>query len=309
MIAVFLSWHISFAVILLDRVVAVVNKEVITWSELYKMMEQEATEKIKSMAEEEKRKIFKESEGMFLERLIDLRLQLQEAKRLEFEITPEEVEVAIENIKKKYSMSDSALEEYLAKEGMSVEEYKKRLSDQLLLTQLINRQVRNKVVVSDQEVKDLMSANSEKYGIGDGYKIRQIFWKIPKDETERTRIEEKSSAVIQKLDMGEDFSALAREYSEDPSAKSGGDLGFIRKGILAKEFIDVLENMKEGDYSFPFWTAKGLHIIKLEEKLSIDDMTEMKETIRKQLTEEQFLEKYNNWLKGLREKARIEVRL
>jgi peptidyl-prolyl cis-trans isomerase SurA len=299
----------SFSSVLLDRVVAVVNKEVITWSELYMMMEQEATEKIKSLSEEEKRKIFKENESMFLEKLIDLRLQLQEARRLEFSITPEEVDLAIENIKRKYSMSDSDLENHLKKEGMSLEEYKKRLSDQMLLTQLVNRQIRSKIVISEQELKDFMSANSEKYGIGDGFKIRQIFWKMPKDEAEKNLIEDKASAVIQRLEMGEDFSELARQNSEDLSAKSGGNLGFIRKDILAQEFIDVLSTMKQGDYSSPFWTEKGLHIIQLQEKLSIDDMTEMKETIRKQLADAKFLEQYKNWLKGLREKARIEVRL
>lgn len=272
-------------------------------------MEQEATEKIKSLTEEERRKIFKENEAIFLERLIDLRLQLQEAKRLEFAITPEEVNEAIENIKKKYSMTDSDLENHLKKEGMSLDEYRKRLSDQMLLTQLVNRQIRSKIVISEQELKDFMSANSEKFGIGDGFKIRQIFWKMPQDEAEKKQIEDKASAVIQRLDMGEDFSELARENSEDPSAKTGGDLGFIKKELLAQEFIDVLSKMKQGEYSSPFWTEKGLHIIQLQERLSIDDMTEMKDTIRKQLADAKFLEQYKNWLKGLREKARIEVRL
>jgi parvulin-like peptidyl-prolyl isomerase len=111
------------------------------------------------------------------------------------------------------------------------------------------------------------------------------------------------------LKSGEDFSSLAEEYSEDPSSKLGGDLGFIKKSYMAKEFIDELNTMKVGDYSKPFWTEKGLHIIKLYEKISAKNKDEVKKEVRKQLTEERVLEKYKSWVKDLREKAYIVIRL
>src|SRR4030043_976260 len=96
------------AAVLLDRVVALVNKEVITWSDLYKLMEYETTDQVKTLNEEERMKIFKESEPAFLEKLIDMRLQIQEARRLGLEVTPEEVRETIESVKKKYSLTASA---------------------------------------------------------------------------------------------------------------------------------------------------------------------------------------------------------
>ena len=94
------------APILFDRVVAVVNKEVITWSELYKAMEFEATAQIRNLGEEERKKIIKQSEPSFLESLIDTQLQLQEAQRLGLEVTHKEITETIETIRKKYSMTE-----------------------------------------------------------------------------------------------------------------------------------------------------------------------------------------------------------
>lgn len=299
----------SDAAVLLDRVVAVVNKEVITWSELYKMMENEAADQVRALKEEERLKIFKDSEAAFLEKLIDIKLQIQEARRLGLDVTTEEVTEAVENIKKKYSLTDNALEESLKKEGLSFEEYKKRLSEQIVISKVVSQQIRNKVVVSEEEVKKYMEANKESFTDGETFKIKQIFLGRPKDDADIKVIEDRASIIIQRLKAGEDFSILAEEYSEDPSGKLGGDLGFIKKSQMAKEFIDALNSMKVGEFSNPFRTEKGLHIIKLEEKVAAQSTDEARESVLKQLTESQFSERYKSWIKGLREKAYIVIRL
>ena len=299
----------SDAAVLLDRVVAVVNKEVITWSELYKMMENEAADQVRALKEEERLKIFKDSEAAFLEKLIDIKLQIQEARRLGLDVTTEEVTEAVENIKKKYSLTDNALEESLKKEGLSFEEYKKRLSEQIVISKVVSQQIRNKVVVSEEEVKKYMEANKESFTDGETFKIKQIFLGRPKDDADIKVIEDRASIIIQRLKAGEDFSILAEEYSEDLSGKLGGDLGFIKKSQMAKEFIDALNSMKVGEFSNPFRTEKGLHIIKLEEKVAALSTDEARESVLKQLTESQFSERYKSWIKGLREKAYIVIRL
>jgi peptidyl-prolyl cis-trans isomerase SurA len=297
------------AAILLDRVVAVVNKEVITWSELYKIMESEASEQVRALSDEERSKVFKNNEAAFLEKLIDMKLQIQEAGRLGIQVREEEVKEAIENIKKKYQMTDAALEESLKKEGLTFAEYKKRLSDQILISQGINYQIRNKVVITDEYVAKYMESQKLISTGEEEFKLRQIFFRKPKDESRRKELEEKAAMIVQRLKAGEDFAALAWEYSEDPSAKIGSDLGYVKKSHMAKEFINVLSGMKAGDISMPFWTDQGLHIIKLEDRVSAKSTDERKENIRKQLEEEAFAEKYRSYIKGLRENARIEIRL
>ncbi len=299
----------SHASILLDRVVAVVNKEVITWSELYKAMEFEAATQVKIMSDEDRTKLFKENEASFLENLIDMRLQLQEARNMGIDVTQNEITETINNIQKKYSMTQADFTESLKKEGLSLEEYKKRLSEQILINKLVTYQIRNKIVVSDAEVNGYMETNKEIFSGGEKYKLRQIFFKKPEGDIDKKTVEEKAEEIIKRLKDGEDFSALARIYSEDSSARSGGDLGFVSKDLLAKEFTEVLNGMNVGDYSTPFWTEKGLHIIRLDEKVSAQNTDKVKEDVRKQLVEEHFSEKYRNWIKGIREKAHIEIRL
>ena len=297
------------AAVLLDRVVALVNKEVITWSDLYKLMEYEATDQVKTLNEEERMKIFKESESAFLEKLIDMRLQLQEARRLGLEVTPEEVRETIESVKKKYSLTDNALRESLKKEGLTFEEYEKRLSEQIIISKLVNQQIRKKIIVSEEEVKKYMDANRENLNDGEAFKIKQILFKGPKNDADKEVIEEKASLIIQRLKAGEDFSVLAEEYSEDPSGRLGGNLGFIKKSYLTEEFVNKLNAMNVGDVSIPFWTEKGLHIIKLDEKIPAQNIDEVRENVRKQLTEDKVLETYKSWIKDLRTKAYIVIRL
>jgi peptidyl-prolyl cis-trans isomerase SurA len=304
-----LNPHLLNAAILLDRVVALVNKEVITWSELYKMMERESSDEMKSLDEEERLEIFKKSERQFLERLINMRLQIQEAQRLGITASPEEVEEAIASIKEKYSLTEEALKDSLEQEGLTFKEYKKTLSEQIAISKLVNQQIRSKILVSDQEVDEYFNKVEEPIIAQGSYRLRQIFFKMPVKDEMKKELEERASQIMEKITDGEDFSRLAQEYSEDPSAKLGGDLGYIQKENLMKEFIDVLSDMEIGDSSMPFWTQQGLHIVKLEDKKSAQTEEILKEEVRNKLFEEKFLKNYESWIKGLRDGAHIVIRL
>lgn len=302
---------VSSAAILLDKVIAVVNQEVITWSDLYKAMEFEASDKIKDIKEEEKRKIFKENEGPFLEVLIDMKLQIQAAKQRGIDAAAEEIAEAINDIKKKYSMDEQTLLSSLKKEGFTLDEYKKKLAEQIILSRVVSQEVRNKIVFSDSEIAEYIEKSKDTLITDDAYRIRQIFFRKPKSpsDSDRKTMEEKAGTVYQQIKAGENFASLAQKHSEDPSGKAGGDLGFIKKGQMAKEFTDVLSQMKAGDISQPFWTDMGLHIIKLEEKIEKQSAAAIKESAKNKLLEQRFSEKYKHWLRELRETAYIEIRL
>lgn len=288
---------------LLDRVVAVVDKEVITWSELYRSMEFESGLDLKNVNEADKRRFFKENEAKFLETLIDRRLQLQAAKRLDISASNEEIKETIEGIKKKYNLSDRDFDESLKAEGMSLDEYKKRLSEQIILSKVVSQQVRSKIIVTEDEINEYLSKNK-----GSAYRIRQILIKKTKDR-DRESMMAKAQEAIARIKAGEDFSSVAFSLSEDPSAKTGGDLGIVKKELLNKDFLDVISKMKVGDISEPFFTDKGLHIIKLDESLEQKSQEEMKELARKKVFERKFNDAYRSWIRSLREKAFIEVRL
>lgn len=300
---------VSSASVLMDRVVAIVNKEVITWSELYRLMETDASSQVKALNEEGRKKVFKDNEAAYLETLINIRLQLQEAAATGVGVSSEEVAEAIENIKRKYGMSDAAFRDSLKKEGYDFDEYKRRLREQIILSKITNHAVGSKIVVSDDDVHQYMKDNRGNIDTAGSYRISQILFKRAEGAANGAKAEEKAAAVIQRLKNGERFSDLAREYSEDPSARAGGELGIIKKEYLSDEFIEVLAAMKPHEVSSPFWTDKGLHIIKLEEKLEHEDKNVALEQTRKMLKNKTYDEKYNTWIKELREKAFIEIRL
>ncbi len=307
-VSVILLGYTTFAnsAILLDKVMAIVNKEVITWSDLYKAMGFEATDEIKAMKDEDKRRFFRENESIFLESLIDMRLQLQEAAKAGVSASDEDVNKAIENIQKKYSMTDEAFKDAIGKEGFTIAEYRKKLSEQITISRIVEQDVRSKVLVTEGEIDKYLSENKEMARESDGFNISHIFLKKTDD---KKQLEEKAMEIYKKIKAGENFSDLAKQYSEDASARSGGELGFIKKSDMSKDFLDVLSKMKVGDVSEPFWGGNGIHIIRLNDKREIKSPQELREAVRQKLLDEKFSREYKNWIKGLREKAYVEIKI
>ncbi|MDA8214769.1 MAG: peptidylprolyl isomerase [Nitrospiraceae bacterium] len=315
-VSVILLGYTTFAnsAILLDKVMAIVNKEVITWSDLYKAMEFEATDEIKAMKDEDRRRFFKENESMFLESLIDMRLQLQEAAKAGVSASDEDVNRAIENIKKKYSMTDEAFKDAIGKEGFTLAEYRKKLSEQITISRIVDQDVKSKVLVTEGEIDKYIAGHKELEKESEGFNISHIFLKGSRVKGQGSsddikRLEEKALDIYKKIKAGENFAELARQYSEDASASIGGELGFIRKSDMSNDFLNVLSKMKAGDASEPFWGGNGIHIIRLNDKREIKSPQELREMVRQRLLEEKFSREYKNWIKGLRERAYVEIKI
>ena len=290
--------------IVLDKVVAVVNSEVITWSELYKAMEFEASQTVKAMSEQEKRKIFKQNEAIFLESLIDMRLLLQEAKKSNISASDDEIKKTMEAIRIKYGMSDAGLKDALVKEGFTIEEYKKKLSEQIIINRLVDLEVRGKIVVTDADANAYLEKNKGA-AVDEGYKISHILIKKGDDPQ---KAQEKARQVYEKIKAGESFADAARKYSEDSSAKAGGDLGFVNKSDLSKEFLQALAPLKQGEMSQPFTTDKGVHIVLLENSRIFNNPAELKQALKEKMYAEKFDREYKAWIKGLRQKAYVEIK-
>ncbi|MBI5101595.1 MAG: peptidylprolyl isomerase [Nitrospirae bacterium] len=300
---------VTSAAVLFDRVVAVVNQEVITWSELYKNMEADASPQVKELSEAERLKVFKSGEPVFLEALINVRLQIQEARAGGFSVSDDEINESIEGIKKKYVMSDTEFRESLKKEGLDYEDYKTRLREQILISKIVNHQVKSKILVSDADIDGFLAENKEFSTGTEGFRISQIFFKKPKASNDGKGVEERAESVYKRIRDGADFKELAKQFSEEPQGASGGDLGMIKKNHIMKEFAEVLSVMNQGGVSRPFWTERGLHIIRLDEKIAAKEKSEVREEARRELNGRIFMERYNAWLKSLREKAFIEIKL
>lgn len=298
-----------YGAVLLDRVVATVNDEVITWSELMSVVLIEGRDVLGNLSGEARMERIKELERPFLKNLVEMKLQIQEARRMGLGVGDAEIDGAIDDIKKKFNMTDEILMHSLDAEGLTMRDYRSRLGDQILLQKVVNNAVKSNIVISDKEIEAYYEENKEQYLEKERLKIRQIFFMNPEDESRKAAIEEKAGEIVQRINNGEDFAALAGEFSEGPARESGGDLGYISRGSVLKEIEDAAFALKEGEVSNPFWSPAGLHIIKLDEKTEGGGIEKVKNKIKEILFQKAVASHYHEWRSSLKEKAYIDIKL
>ncbi|MRR06641.1 MAG: peptidylprolyl isomerase [Deltaproteobacteria bacterium] len=246
-----------------------------------------------------------------LDSLINKKLIEQKVKELDIKVSDDEVKQAIEDVKKTNAISEENLRAALAARGISFDDYKIQLKEQLERLRLISLEVRSKIQVSEKEIQEYYAANAGKFQVDEAFHARQIFFSIPAKASadQQKQVAEKAEKVLAEAKEGADFVELAKKYSDDPSGKEGGDLGFLKKGEVLPEFEKALTTMKTGDVSGLIRTAAGIHIIKLEEiregnQQNYDAVKrEIEDILYKQKSEERF----SQWLEGLRKNAAIEM--
>jgi len=298
----------AISAVLLDRIVATVNDEVITWSELVNVIKVEGKSFLEDVSDEEAKKRIKELERPFLNNLIEKKLQVQEARKTGLGVSSPEIDDAIAEIRNKYDLSEETFLNSLEAEQMTMEDYRTRLATQIMVQKVVNFAVRTKIVISDKEIEEYYKTNKAKLIGKEQFRIRQIFLAVP-DDGHKASVEAKADDLYRRITEGEDFTMLASEFSEDPSREFGGDLGYISRGSALQEVEDMAISLNIGDFSKPFWSSAGLHIIKLEDRIEGGTLQRNKENIKERLVQKAFESKYHEWMAGLREKAYIEIRL
>ncbi|MFC1769673.1 peptidylprolyl isomerase [Nitrospirota bacterium] len=273
--------------VILDRVIAVVNKESITWLQLHREIEKELAGTTKGMTSEQKRKLIAEQEMVFLEGLIMKKIQLHEAARLGMGAGEQDADMAIESIRSKYNMSIDAFRHALEAQGVKWEDYRASLIEQIAISRVVDRSVRSKV---RQEIQADTSTDDGSIN----YVFRQIFLSGDVDSNAGTIDTIKSS-----LGAGLTFESLVQRYSQDSSASEGGLVGPITGAVLSREFRLALAALSPGQVSRPFQSKRGVHIIELIQS----------RTAREAREEEFFQKHYAIWLQDLKEKAFVDIRL
>jgi peptidyl-prolyl cis-trans isomerase SurA len=291
-----------------DRIVAIVNNDAITLAELQEsilMFRQESRQQA-SLSDEELGR-------QFLTRLIDNRLQLQEAERDKIVVDETELNEEITERMKRFGTKTVEEFEALVKgQGLTIEAVKKRLRDSLRVTKVIRRRVTLRVSVTDPEITQYIEENRPKLETSLSYHARHILI-VPANDTdaswEAARI--RSDMIRGQVVEGGDFAELAKQNSRDASAKDGGDLGSLRRGELSQEIEEQILALRPGEVSRPYKSQLGYHIFRLESKESLDG--EALQRVRQQVREILYREKYEArmeaWIKEIKQRAIIEVRM
>jgi peptidyl-prolyl cis-trans isomerase SurA len=291
-----------------DRIVAIVNNDAITLAELQEnilMFRQENRQQGNVSDEELGRH--------FLTRLIDNRLQLQEAERDKIVVDDTELNEEIADRMKRFGTK--SLEEFEAlvkSQGLTFDAVKKRLRDSLRVTKVIRRRVTLRVSVTDPEITQYIEDNRAKLETGLTYRARHILI-VPTGDTDaawegaRIRAEMIRAQAVE----GGDFAELAKQNSRDASAKEGGDLGMLNRGELSQEIERQILALRAGEVSSPYRSQLGWHVFRLESKESLDG--EALQRVRQQVREILYREKYDArmdaWIKEIKQRAIIEVRM
>jgi len=267
---------------IVERVVARINNEIITLTEL-----EETYQQLKSALPEGERM---PSKRKLLERMIENKLLLQEAKREGIKVSKGEVQENIERVKSTF-LSEKAFELALEREGIKIADLEKRYGEELIVKKLIDREVKPEIEVSRKEIREYYEKNKKRFREEERVKIRHI---LVEDYSEARKI-------LEELKSGAPFEKIVKE----------GHLGTFKRGQLDRRVEEVAFNLKEGEISEIIKTESGYHIIKLKkkEKARLRNLSEVKEVIRNILSSQRMEQKLKEYLKKLKAKQEIEIKL
>jgi len=297
---------------IVDRIVAVVNDDIITLNDLNHVLKPYMNQ-VKSMGYDagKEREVSARLQKEILDRLIDQKLTDQEIKKAKLAVSDEEVDFAMEKIKEKNFYSDADFRKALSAEGMTLEEYRKSTKEQILRSRLVNREVKSKIIVTDQDVKAYYEAHSEEYGREQEYHLRNIIMRLPQmaGEAEKRDVLKRMAGVLEKLNNGEPFENLARRYSESNQAAEGGDLGFFKLDALSPQLQENLKGLGAGDFTPVLETDQGFQIFYVQEirVLPGKPLAEVSAGIQEKLYAEIVEKKFKQWLAELRKRSHIKA--
>jgi len=299
-----------FAAEVCNRVVAVVNNDVITLYELnnrIKEMTGEAPEELM----QKNQAMFRDAQQKILGLLIDEKIAQAKIKELKIRVSEKQVDNYLEKLKRDNQWTQEDLVAGLQKEGLSYEKYRERVKSDIERAQLIEYEVRSKIIIRDEAIQKYYEEHKGTFGAAEKVQLAGIFLmrKNLKSEEEMRELYRKAQDISAKLKAGADFSQMAATYSEGPGAKQGGDLGQFTVDHLEAGLKSVVEALPEGGTSDPIVRPNGIQIIKVVKKQTgkIRSLEEMREAIYGILYQEEVNRRYQNWIKELRDSAYTQI--
>jgi peptidyl-prolyl cis-trans isomerase SurA len=297
---------------LVDRIVAVVNEDIITLYDLNLALQPyEAKIKALNYSPEKEREALFKLRAELLNQIIDEKLTDQAVKRNNIEVSEKEIDATIERIKAARSLTDEDIRAGIALQGLTMEGYRKAIKEQLLRSILVNREIKSKIVITEDEIKKYYETHREKYAGETKYHIWSIFIRSSEvvDESTKALALEKMESIITKLKQGQAFESLAAQKPDSSMDPEGADLGLYRLDELSPQLQKTVKDMKAGDFSPILKTDMGYQIIYVQKIIHTDakSMADVKAEIQQTLYEDAVENRFQTWLKNLRKKSYIKI--
>ena len=254
------------ATTIIDRIAIVVDQDVIMQSEL-----EERFEAVRSQISSQKNARMPSDDVLkkqIEEQMIIESLQLQRAERAGIRISDEEINNTLAQIAKENNLSLNEFKEALTVDGISWSGMRSRVSRELKINRLQQGTMRRRIQVSEQEIKNFLSSELGSNLTADQYRLGHILIPIPENPSNNDlkTASSQANSIFAKIEEGDDFRALALEFSSGQNSLEGGDLGWRKAAQLPTIFSDLVDNMEIGETRSPIRSGRGFHILKLFNK-------------------------------------------
>ncbi|MBE0626526.1 MAG: peptidylprolyl isomerase [Burkholderiales bacterium] len=249
-------------VVLVDRIVAVVNSEVITSGEV--------AERVKSVTLQLRQQGTPLPpadllQKQVLERMIMDRLQLQLAKETGLRVDDLQLDRTVARVAERNKMSLTQFRQILERDGIQFDKFREELRNEILLSRLREREVDNRMTVTDNEIDYFLSQQAASPSASIEFNLSHIILRLPEqaspEEVERQRA--RAEQVLTQVRQGADFSKLAVSFSDAPDALQGGVMGWRARDRLPDLFAQAIDGLKPGEVSAIIRSPAGFHLIKL----------------------------------------------
>jgi peptidyl-prolyl cis-trans isomerase SurA len=288
-----------------------VNNDIITLGEYDKNKELLRKELQKALKGQELERVYAQQEKEILKSMIDDQLLVQKGIELGINVDTEVVKY-LDRIRRDFNVDSlEDLEKMMIQQGVDPVEFKLNTKTQALKQMVLSREVYSHIVISTEEITKYYEAHKQDFDRPEEVRIREILIATEgKKDFDMGALQKKAQEVLQKAKTGDKFDELASKYSDGPTAKEGGDLGFFPKGKMVKEIEEVAFSLRRGQVSDIIKTKYGLVIIKVEEKheAGIQKMEVVMNEIRDRLFGEKAQPAIQAYLVKLRQKSYIQVR-
>ena len=307
-ICVLLSCATAFSGVV-DKVIAVVNDEVITQREFDKAfspMKQGIEGNFQGEEREQRLDIVRKQ---LLEQMINTKLIVSLAKAEKAEVDEDALSERIGRIKAYYNSEDEFLKALNSK-GTNLTEFEKELREQMLGQAIVEKEVASKIVITPAEIHDAYNKNKEQLVLPQRVKLRGIMVRKADDEAGNNEARAKMNKIVSDLKKGRVFKTLASERSEGPYAKDDGDMGWVSPGQMLPEIDEVVFSLNKDDVSGVLETTIGYHIFFAEdiEEPREAEFSEVSDFIRGQIYRKRFEENLAKWIEEKRKNAYVSYK-
>lgn len=304
----FMAASLSSEAETINKIVAVVNDEVITQQDVNQLLAVLYAQYVRAFKGDELLQKMEELKANVLQQMVEDKLILSRAKELNIQVTEKEIEEKLEYIKSGFS-SEKEFYGMLETQGITIGNLKDRYRDQIMMKKVVDYEIRSKINVLPSEASQYYEIHRSEFKIDEKRKVRHILIKAEDDvgfELAKVEID----GIYDRLKQGQDFSELAKEYSQGPNKETGGDMGYISRREMLTELDEAIFSLNAGEFSSPIRSKIGYHILKVEDisHSGYLGLADVQDDIKKMLFQAKLKEKLEVWLAELRSKAYISLK-